>query len=149
MNLIVVVLFCSLIISPAIITLALNELLWELSFLKLFFPTKHELYTPRSAASPSGRYERAASPWEIERVKAPWTTFQARAITERREKSERGRSVITKKKKKPPPPLIWSIRSTASHGGKQQSCSGTLINRSHFLMAEMTLHEERKWKREH
>lgn len=38
--------------------------------------------------NPSARqlYYGSSSAWEIERVKAPWTTFQARAITERREK---------------------------------------------------------------
>lgn len=31
-------------------------------------------------------YYGSSSAWEIERVKGPWTAFQARAITERREK---------------------------------------------------------------
>lgn len=42
----------------------------------------------------------SASVWEIERVKKAWTAFQARALTESREKLERGRAVINDGKKK-------------------------------------------------
>lgn len=45
----------------------------------------------------------SASVWEIERVKEAWTAFQARALTESREKLERGRAVINGGKKKGTP----------------------------------------------
>lgn len=43
-------------------------------------------HQPISLSAVVQRDECSASAWEIERVKAPWTTFQARAITESREK---------------------------------------------------------------
>lgn len=62
-------------------------------------------HQPISLSVAARRYKCSASAWEIERVKAPWTTFQARAITESREKSERGRGVITQKNFTPTQPI--------------------------------------------